>query len=370
MTIYIILLIVIMILAVIMSFLNSKSTKNQKIKRIVFILIIFCILFSVMALRGKSVGVDNNLYCIIFNSITNGNMTEQFDTSMGYVYYNQLVSFLLGDNTRNIIIANAFVVTLLFVIFVTKSSPNIYVSTVLYLLLYFYLQSFNITRQFIAILLCAIAMKYAIDRKWKMYIILSVCAISIHNTAIFMAIVGIILGLIKQYNIKKIMIIWAIALVSGLFLTPAIKIFITLFPKYISYFTTNNIFGETGSGGKILLIIAYLCFTILGLYVLLKRKNKNEDISEDLCNDRKYMIYTTLIGLACIVGFEGAFVSLLISRVSLYFEVFTIIYIPMVIERINRRKEVWYLMTYIIFFISFCAMLLKNISGVVPYVLY
>lgn len=367
MTIYIIILIVIMALAVIMSLAGSKATKNQKIKKIVFILIVFCILFSVMALRGKTVGVDNNLYCVIFNSITDGVITEQFDTSMGYVYYNQFVSFLLGDNTRNIIIANAFVITLLFVIFITKSSPNVYASAVLYILLYFYLQSFNITRQFIAILLCAIAMKYAIDRKWKMYIVLSICAIAIHNTAIFMAIVGLILGLIKHYNIKKIMIIWGIALASGLFLTPAIKIFTTIFPKYISYFTTNNIFGETGSGGKILLILVYLCFTILGVFLL---KNKKHDQDEDINEERKYMIYMTLTGLACITGLEGAFVSMLIARVSLYFEVFTIIYIPMLIEKIHKRKEVWYLITYIIFFIAFYAMLLKNISGVVPYVLY
>ena len=82
------------------------------------------------------------------------------------------------------------------------------------------------------------------------------------------------------------------------------------------------------------------------------------------------MIYTTLMGLACIIGIEGSFVSILISRISLYFEIFTIIYIPMVIEKINKRKDVWYLITYGIFFISFYAMLLKNISNVVPYVLY
>ncbi len=366
MTIYIILLIGIMIFAAVISCTGSESSRNQKIKKIFFILIVFCILFSVMALRGKSVGQDNNLYCVIFNSVTNGIVTEQFDTSMGYIYYNQFVSFLLGDNTRNIIIANAFVITSLFVIFVTKSSPNVYVSTILYILLYFYLQSFNIARQFIAILLCAVAMRYAVDRKWKRYIILSICAISIHNTAIFIAIIGFILGIIKHYSIKKILIIWTIALFSGLFITPMIRAFVTIFPKYISYFTTNNIFGETSSGGKLILLLAYLCFTILGLYVLVQQKKKDEKVTED----RKYMIYTTLMGLACIIGIEGSFVSILISRISLYFEIFTIIYIPMVIEKINKRKDVWYLITYGIFFISFYAMLLKNISNVVPYVLY
>ena len=51
-------------------------------------------------------------------------------------------------------------------------------------------------------------------------------------------------------------------------------------------------------------------------------------------------------------------------------KILTIIYIPMIIEKINKRKDVWYLITYGIFFISFYAMLLKNISNVVPYVLY
>ena len=81
------------------------------------------------------------------------------------------------------------------------------------------------------------------------------------------------------------------------------------------------------------------------------------------------MVYTSLVGVACITGIFGS-VSILVGRVSLYFEIFMILYIPMIIELIGKRKEVWYLLTTILLFIPFYVQLLGNISGVVPYQFY
>ena len=361
MEIYLILLGIIIALAILIGY----SKNNQKLRKKIFLIIIFILLFTCMALRDRSVGVDTDLYCRIFTNFVSGNVSnENFNTTKIYEYYNIFVGNIFGNNPRNIIIANSFVIVLLYCIFVKRASPNVYISTILYFLLYFYLQSFNIARQAMAMLLFAISITFLVKRKWKSYIIINTIAIFIHNTVAIPFIIGGVLGLIKEYNIKKVVKLLGIIGICSLFINFFIRIFIMIFPKYISYFTTHDIFYETGEGRKILLILVYMAFLILGLYVFYKKK---KDILEE--EYRKYMIYSTLIGIACIIGILGT-TSILINRLGLYFEIFMIIYIPMIIENIGKNKDLWYLLTTILLFIPFYALLVGNNSGVVPYILY
>ena len=352
--------------AIVLNCIGTNSNRSKNLKKILFVMITFIILFGLMALRGRSVGQDTDLYCTIFVNFVNGTVnTDAFDTSIVYKYYNLFVGMILGNEPRNIIIANSFVIVLLYTIFITKNSMNIYISTILYILLYFYFQGFNIARQFIAMLLFAISMKYSIEGKWRKYIIINLLAVFIHNTAIISALIGMILGKIKHYNVKKVFGILSVIGIGSLFVNTAISIFVTFFPKYISYFTTHNIFFETGNGRRLLLIILYFAFMILGLYIFNKKK---EELPKE--EYRKYMIYSTLIGIACVVGTIGTIISTLVVRIGLYFELFMIIYIPMVIENISKRKEIWYFFTTIILFIPFYILLSGNNSGIIPYILY
>lgn len=363
MKIYFILLGWIIIIALLINMVFPKQKKKQKM--ILFSLIAILSMFVVMGLRAKSVGVDTELYCTIFSNFAKGNVNNaNFDTSKVYEYYNIIVSKIFGDNERVIILSNSFVILLLFFIFNNKTSPNVYLSTVLYILLYFYLQSFNISRQFIAIMLSAVSMQYVVNKNLKKYLILNALSIFTHNTALIITIVGLILMNIKEYNIKKVIVLAIGAILSTSLLDRIIAIFLILFPKYTSYFTTNNLFYETGQGRKIILILVYAVFLLMGLYVF---EMKKKEMSKD--EYRKYMIYSSLIIFACVIGVMGM-KSTMIGRVSLYFEIFMVAYIPMIIEKINKRKDVWYFTIAVVLFIPFYIQLSGNISGVIPYKFY
>lgn len=359
MGIYLILLAVIIALAILLGY----SSSNKNIRKILFIFLTFIMLFSVMGLRDRSVGVDTDLYCRIYTSFVNNSVTNSnFDTSQAYVYYNILIGKLFGDSPRNIIISNSFIIILLFFIFINKDSPNIYYSVILYVLLYFYLQGFNIARQMLAMLLVAISMRYVVNRNIKKYIIINVVAVFIHNTSIALILVGVLLLILKKINLKRFIIIMMASIVVLTVLEKVIYLFISIFPKYKTYLSTIG--SDYSTGRKILLILVYAVFLLIGLYVIHKKK---KEMSEEQYN--KYMIYSTLVGISCITGSLGSLL-ILVGRVSLYFEIFMIIYIPMVINLIGKRKELWYFLTTIILFIPFYIQLAGNISGVVPYQLY
>lgn len=359
MGIYLILLVIVIILAILLGY--SSSDKN--IRKTLFIFLTFIMLFSIMGFRNRSVGVDTDLYCRIYTGFVHNTVNnDNFDTSKIYEYYNILIGKLFGDNARNIIIFNSLFIILLFFIFINKESPNIYFSVILYILLYFYLQGFNIARQMLAIFLSAISMRHVINKDIKKYLLINIVAIFIHNTSIVIFLVGLLLMFIKKMNLKKFVIIMIVGIVSVTLVDRLMYLFISIFPKYASYLSTSNY--DFGSGRKILLVLVYGIFLIIGLYAISRKKN---EMSEN--QYRKYMIYSTLVGVSCITGIFGS-LSILVGRVSLYFEIFMIIYIPMIIELIGKRKEIWYLLTTILLFIPFYVQLLGNISGVVPYQLY
>lgn len=360
MVIYLILLAAIIILAVLLG--NSNSNKN--IRKILFLFLVFIMLFSVMGFRAKNVGVDTDLYCRLYNNFVHNGVADNnnFDTSKVYAYYNVLLGKIFGENARTIIIANSFLIIILFMCFINKESPNVYFSVILYLLLYFYLQGFNIARQMIAIFLSAISIRYVINKDIKKYLIINIFAVFIHNTSIVIILVGLLLMFIKKLNLKKFITIMTATIISAVMADRLISIFVSIFPKYASYILTNAY--DYGSGRKILLILVYATFLIIGLYIINRKK---ENMTEE--QYRKYMIYSTLVGISCVTGAFGS-VSILVGRISLYFEIFMIIYIPMVIDLIGKRKEVWYVLITVILFIPFYIQLLGNISGVVPYELY
>jgi len=362
MKIYLIQLFIIILLAIILS--TISVSKKENIKKFIFIIIAFIMLFSVMGLRNKSVGVDTDLYCRIFKGFVHGTAqnNEMFETSTIYNMYNILVAKVLGPNSQNIILANSFLIVTLFLIFANKSSPNIYITTILYIILYFYLQGFNIARQMIAVLICATSMKYLVDRNLKRYVLLNVLAIFIHNTAIVIFGVGMLLYFIKNLNIKKIAFILFGTIITSFSLDKLMYVFVSIFPKYMYYMKTSSY--EYGSGRKYILILVYILFLIIGLYAIYQKREK---LSQE--QYRKYMIYSTIVAISGVTGLLGSF-SILVGRISLYFEIFIIIYIPLIIELIDKRKALWYFFIVVVLFIPFYVQLSGNISGVVPYKFY
>ncbi|WP_058953378.1 EpsG family protein [Clostridium tyrobutyricum] len=340
--------------------------KKKKIDKIITIL--FCIHFGgIMMIRSSNVGTDVKMYTGLFRVISYSSVKDAFKLIQSaplYVLYNKAVA-LISTNPQTIIIFNSFIIIILAGIFIYRNTSNVLASIYCYIFLYFYFTSFNIARQFIAIVLVINSFYYLKNNKIIKFLILIAIATLVHNTAI----VGLILlplSRIKWNNIKIGILAIITAIIMGLY-NKILSLFLIVFPRYNMYINGNSQFSlaDTGHGKNIIVSFFYLAIVILCMYYLRKTKQKTE-----MFNVRKELYFLTSILTIAVVGGIIFYNNLLISRIILYFSIFVVIYIPRIIDNISRTKFTRFILYYtlmILVAVPGLVELYNNISGVIPY---
>ena len=122
----------------------------QKKAKKVYLIAVFVLLTLVMAFRSQQVGVDAAAYCSYYMRI---GISDQFMNIVNaaplYSIYNRLLYYLFPYE-QAILVFNAIIVNSCFGYFIYKRSEHPVFSSICYLLLYTYMNTFNGTRQYIA----------------------------------------------------------------------------------------------------------------------------------------------------------------------------------------------------------------------------
>lgn len=170
---------------------------------------------------------------------------------------------------------------------------------------------------------------------------------------------------------EKNIVLAIITVVILLLYTKIVDIFIILFPMYSGYVegTGGATLDVESKGNQLFLTFFYLLFVILGNYFLAKYHSSNNNPKLGFLNAS--MIISTLMGLFF-------YKNILISRISIYFTIYVIFYIPSVLNLVSKtyikdkfKQDI--ILNYLtvctigITFIPMIFQLTKNISGVVPY---
>lgn len=172
---------------------------TDKIKK-AYLGVTFSFFFMVMALRKYTVGIDTYSYYRYF--LRWGEIGEKIGGASQpvYYFYNRLLYFFI-ENGQAIIILNSFLCLIGIAVFIYCFSDNVGLSTYLWISLYFFFESMNISRTFVAVSFILIA--FSIKGKMKsrfcdIYVVLlAIAAVGIHNLA-FLFIPMIIVCYIKM----------------------------------------------------------------------------------------------------------------------------------------------------------------------------
>ncbi|WP_315119219.1 EpsG family protein [uncultured Clostridium sp.] len=357
MEIYLFVIFLVCVYAVLI-FLKGATKRREKI----FIILSCITMFSVMGARNISVGTDTELYCKIFERISaSDNIFTVAQASWLYALYNKIISLVLGNYSQWIIIFNSLIIIVGIGFFIYNNSRNMAMSMLYFLLFYHYFQSFNISRQYIAIVLTANSFYFIKNKNLKGFMTLNLIATLFHNTSIVFMPMGILSLL--ELNFKKTIIFSAVSGVMIIFYEKLIAAFLYIFPRYSIYFGGNTSFYETGQGRKIIITLIYLMVVIISL-IIMARLSKLQNYHKEKERELAILIVIMLIAIICgILSMK----SILISRIELYYSIFAIILIPFVIEEFKKYK-------YLLYFVSICVMLIPtyiqlndNIGGIVPY---
>lgn len=291
----------------------------------------FSLLF-LSAFRGLSVGKDTISYNNIFLMYKDYSLKEIFQNifirtqrggiESGYLLLNKLVG-IFSDNSQSIIFVTSFLFILGMALFIYYNSNRVFTSVMIFLCLGLYLESFNIVRQCIAIVLvCNILTSLKYHRK-VLAVLLGVTAVLFHETAI----IGILpLFLLKLKPSKTLFSICSgMVFLIGVFYNSILNIFISLFPKY-SYLLDRA--GSNAFGIKFVWLIEIIA-VFIAIYLLKWDENNKKEI----------YVMGLMVILSIVLSYLGTY-NIMFDRVSYYFSVYFIVFLPKVISNIKLIKPI------------------------------
>ena len=166
----------------------SVKLRKKRVDREIFIFVAWLLLSSVAGFRAYRVGTDTLTYVAIYNN-------KSDDMEIGFSWLIQLLHELALKPTA-FLFACALITNGLVLIAISRLSDNVWLSVYLYITLYYYFNSFNAMRQYIAVSILLNAFYYASKKRWGPYSVLLIIAISFHSSAL----IGIVFVLIFGYG--------------------------------------------------------------------------------------------------------------------------------------------------------------------------
>lgn len=228
-----------------------------------------------------------------------------------------------------------------------KRSLNYQYSIMLYFLIGFYTNSFNIAWQMAAASVVFMGVPFLLEKKYIKFFIISFVAAGLHISVLMTLPIFFLLAKIKPslLNITIILASATLIATNSSFINQIISI--SIYEKYIDYRATNI--------GLYLQILVWFCFCLVFIIF------KNRLIRIDPNNAFYIMCLTTAIALMIV-----ATQNVIFDRVAAYFKMYILYLIPAFFELFGSYlKIIVFAIVTVIWFIWFSFYL--DYSGVVPY---
>ncbi|WP_419876219.1 EpsG family protein [Candidatus Pristimantibacillus sp. PTI5] len=358
MLIYIILLLILFMAAII--FLFNKKTKN----RFIFLLFAFVPTFLISAFRSYNVGADTLAYVVLFDELKRMSIQEILNWNIyfetGYLIFNHIIQYFTMNNQAILIVTSLIIISSVFLL-IYKYSVSLFFSVYLFITLAFYYNSMNIIRQYIAIAILTYSLSLVKKRKLVPFIIVVFLASLFHSSALIFSIVYLF-PLIKFSN-RIVLIAIFTSGICTLFLSPLMEWVLMKVPQYqmhMSYMDSN----EVASLFKTLILLSILLIGLAVKYhesqnslLEIKRSTDLRDtIKEKTLNTKKVVIKNSDENILSLIMLFAVLFSLLsirmsiLSRVSEYFAIYSVLYLPNAINKIKSKDIRTSIIILVVFF--------------------
>lgn len=302
----------------------------------------FILLLFVGGFRDSSVGTDTANYLMLFESYGD-NIGGQWHANEPLYLLLQIISVYFNWGFKGLQFISMFILLTCFFYYISKNSTNPQYSITCFVLLYFYFNSFNITRQFLAIPFTLLSYSYILIGKWKKSLVLMGIAIMFHYSAI----ICIIPILIRNYKFPKHILIISLFTTFLVGLTPIAQNVVS------SLLHTSSSFDMEDSRESVF-SISRLLINIYALYLLNCLKNENNYLT----------IFVIGICFLNILSFHPV-----IGRIAQYFTIIQIIIIPNIPLLTIKTKDTSHLKisSFIYMFVTWIYLISSNVGEVVPW---
>lgn len=331
--------------------LKNNIDANKK-RDFIFLCFAGSLLILVPGMRGYSVGTDTEGYIKMFNEVlTYGSSYGE----VGYNIFSKIIS-CFSDSPRAILLATATFTGIGIIRFIWKYSGDVFLSTYLYITLYYWFFTFNGVRQFMAIVIILNSINYLYEKKIYRYLFMMLIAMSFHTSACI-GIVFIFIYYMNCFRFSTKMIIIGI-LFSFIFLLfdSFIMLAFKVLPIYSRY-SERKFFTQSSGIMYIILYLSIFLFCYAG-------KNMKTNVEKRDFNNIIVVLFLCL--WFSILGLK----SNSFNRLGWYFYIFTIIAIPNAIKLgkfYGRSKTIVYLVVFFVSIMYLYYEFFNNWHSVIPY---
>lgn len=323
-----------------------KFTFPQKKWQLILITIVFLVLFLISGFRDGS-GTDYSNYQYLFYSYINGG-SDWKRLEIGFQLIFKFIKFF-SDNDRYFFVITSFLILFLNTLGFLKYSRSTLLSIFLFVTFYYFFNSWNGIRQFLAMsLILCFSTKYLAERNILKYVVSVLFASLFHVSALFMLPAYFAN---KKLNIRHILFL--VLLIPFLFL-----MFDFVSPWIFSISGSYAVYTNYKAGSVSAFLLVESCFFIIILIAY--RNNKNWTGVE---------IISFNLALISFIFLVLSYKNIMFYRMAIYYGMYFFIIIPAALSSFSKRnnKTVVYVATVVLGGINLSYHLYNNVSDVFPY---
>lgn len=296
---------------------ESQKRKDCVLLVIATIQVLFCQTFKDVNLLPDIPDYVKAYQYICRDDATYMQATYYYKMQYGYYLYNKILS-VFSDNPLYFTFVTGAVISLPYIFFIKRYSPMVWLSLVIYMMSF--IQSSFVLRQYTAMGLCIISFPMLFRRQYLRCLVLWLCAMAIHPTAIFF---GFVYGFYFVRSTKLFVVISVVLLVGLIIFIPLLA---TLF--------VDNVAGYNAylEGEKLEYSTTIIQFYILVLFWWFVWRKGN--LSEELQLMGKLSVITFIVPLAS----TFSQMSGIVPRLLLYLTFVQYAVIPYILLGIQTKK--------------------------------
>ncbi|MEW9094152.1 MAG: EpsG family protein [Clostridiaceae bacterium] len=335
MLVYILIILLCLLLNVVFNVNKNKIRKRN------YLIVMFTLITLISALRDVTVGIDTRQYWNAYQIIGELDWSEW--TYMRYEWgFFALCKALnyVSTNPQLLIIISSVIIMPSVGRAIYKYSEKVEISTFLFLSFNYFSLYMPLMRQGIAIAIFLWAIDYLFKGKYIRYCCFIVFASLFHKSALILFILPLLLN--KKYTKKIFFTFLLLAIILG---SISKKLFllvtsISIFTKYRGYI--NTIYANSNYGAALVYSLIALIILCVGYYYLQNNFITSTQKNEYLVEEQEKRIYINLLAYLVSIAFVSEVMVMnmsIIGRVSVYFRIFYLFWIPAAIKNISCKEE-------------------------------